>query len=28
VPQRLVEGDQALVPFHAGELLGWRLAEG
>jgi len=28
VPQRLGEGDQALVPFHAGELLGWRLAEG
>jgi len=25
VPQRLGEGDQALVPFHAGELLGWRL---
>jgi dihydroorotase len=26
VPQRIGEGDQALVPFHAGELLGWRLA--
>lgn len=25
VPQRLGAGDQALVPFHAGELLGWRL---
>ena len=25
VPQRLGEGDQELVPFHAGELLGWRL---
>jgi dihydroorotase len=26
VPQRLGEGDLSLVPFHAGELLGWRLA--
>ncbi len=26
VPQRIGEGEQALVPFHAGELLGWRLA--
>jgi dihydroorotase len=26
VPQRLGEGELALVPFHAGELLGWRLA--
>jgi dihydroorotase len=25
VPQRLGEGEQALVPFHAGELLGWTL---
>jgi dihydroorotase len=25
VPQRLGTGDLALVPFHAGELLGWRL---
>jgi dihydroorotase len=25
VPQRLGEGDQALVPFHAGELLEWRV---
>jgi dihydroorotase len=25
VPQRLGEGDLALVPFHAGELLGWRM---
>ena len=25
VPQRLGEGDQALAPFHAGELLSWRL---
>jgi dihydroorotase len=25
VPQRLGEGDQQLVPFHAGELLSWRL---
>lgn len=24
VPQRLGEGDLSLVPFHAGELLGWR----
>jgi dihydroorotase len=24
VPQRLGEGELALVPFHAGELLGWR----
>jgi hypothetical protein len=28
VPQRLGEGDLSLVPFHAGELLGWRLAGG
>jgi dihydroorotase len=28
VPQRLGEGELALVPFHAGELLGWRLAAG
>jgi dihydroorotase len=26
VPQRLGEGDLSLVPFHAGELLGWRVA--
>ncbi len=26
VPQRLGEGELALVPFHAGELLGWRRA--
>ncbi|MCS5692975.1 dihydroorotase [Cyanobium sp. FGCU-6] len=26
VPQRLGEGDLSLVPFHAGELLSWRLA--
>ena len=25
VPQRLGEGDLAVVPFHAGELLGWRV---
>jgi dihydroorotase len=25
VPQRLGEGELVLVPFHAGELLGWRL---
>jgi dihydroorotase len=25
VPQRLGEGDLAVVPFHAGDLLGWRV---
>ncbi|MFN9637744.1 MAG: dihydroorotase [Synechococcaceae cyanobacterium] len=28
VPQRLGEGELSLVPFHAGELLGWRVAGG
>jgi dihydroorotase len=25
VPQRLGQGEQALVPFHAGELLEWKV---
>lgn len=28
VPDRIGEGDTAVVPFHAGETIGWRLVEG